>query len=153
MSFIYWDCKLKCAEMSFDEFTKFMEIIIAKDTQWVVEWWRNSSMVHRCLKDNCVPLVGLRYSSYYSTCCIARQFGDHQGAPSDDGAFHTLVLTKRTLDRIRESWRRQRVTRGIHPLRVLHPTSRYKKWIEDDVKWVPKDEKAYQKSNKRRRAE
>ena len=53
-------------------------------------------MAHRSLKDNCVPLVGLHYCSYYFTCCIARQFVDHQGAPSDDGSFHTLEFTDRT---------------------------------------------------------
>ena len=61
-------------------------------------------MAHRSLKDNCVPLVGLHYCSYYITCCIARQFVDHQGAPSDDGSFHTLEFTDRTLSRICEAW-------------------------------------------------
>ena len=72
-------------------------------------------MVHHSLKDNCVPLVGLCYCSYYSACRIARQFGDCQGAPNDDGSFHTLEFTDRTLSKIREAWPRRRVTRDIRP--------------------------------------
>ena len=90
--------------MSFEEFIEFMEHIDAIDIQWVVEWWCISSMAYRSLKDNYVPLVRLYYCSYYSTCYIARQCGDRQKAPSDDGSFHTLELTDRTLSRIRESW-------------------------------------------------
>ena len=36
--------------------------------------WHISSMVHRCYKDYCVPLVGLCCCSYYSTYHILRQF-------------------------------------------------------------------------------
>lgn len=83
----YRDRRPKRAEMSFEEFTKLIERIDATNIQWVVEWWRISRMVHCSLKDNYVPLVGLRHCSYYSTCHIARQFGDRQGAPSDDDFF------------------------------------------------------------------
>ena len=133
--------------MSFEEFTELMEYIDATNIQWVVEWWCISSMTHHSLKDNCVPLVGLRYCFYYSTCHIAIHFGDHQGAPSDDGPFHTLDFIDKTLSRIREAWPRQRVTRDIRPPQFLHPTSGYQKWLQDDVKWVLIDEKAYNKSS------
>ena len=109
----YRDRRPKHTEMSFDEFTKFMKRINVTDIQWIVEWWCISSMVKRSFKDNCVPWVGLRCFFYYSTCRIARQFGDRQGAPSDDGSFHTLVFTDRILDRIHESWPGWRVTKGI----------------------------------------
>ena len=66
----YRDYRPKHAKMSFEEFTELMELIDAPDIQWVVEWWRILSMAHRSLKDNCVPLVRLRYCSYYFTCCI-----------------------------------------------------------------------------------
>ena len=111
----YHNCRLKCAEMSLNEFTEFMECIRVANVQWVVEWWRISSMVHHSLKDNCVPLVGFYFYSYYSTGHIARQFGDHQGAPSDDGSSHTLAFTDRTLGTICKSWSRWRVTNDIRP--------------------------------------
>ena len=98
--------------MSFEEFIEFMEHIDVAYIQWVMEWWCISSMAHRSLKDNCVPLFGLHYYSYYS---IARQFGDRQGAPSDDGSFHTLEFTYRTLSRIYESWPQWTVTKGLRP--------------------------------------
>ena len=107
-------------------------------------------MVNRNIKDNCLPLVGLHYCSYYSTCCIARQFGDRQGAPSDDGSFHTLAFTDRILGRIHESWPRQRLTKGICFPQFLHPTSGYKKWLEVDMKWVLIDEKATRGQTKER---
>ena len=121
--------------------------------QWVVEWWRITDMVNRGFKDNCVPLFELCHCSYYSTCHIARQFGDHQGAPSDNGSFHTLAFTDRILGRIRESWLWRRVTKGICFPQFLHPTLRYKKWLKVDMKWVPIDEKAYKWSNKRKRTD
>ena len=64
-------------------------------------------MVNRSFKDNYVTLVMLFHYSYYFTCRIARQFGDRQGAPSDDGSFHTLALTERILGKLCEtcSWR------------------------------------------------
>ena len=68
----YHDHRPKHAEMSFKEFIEFMKRIDATDIQWVVEWWRISSMAHRSLKENCVPLVGLHYCSYHSACHIAR---------------------------------------------------------------------------------
>ena len=90
--------------LSLDEFIKFMKSIEVSDIQWVVDWWRISGMVNCNFKDNYSPLVGFRRCSYYSTCCIARQFSDHQGAPSDDGSFHTLAFTRRILGRIHETW-------------------------------------------------
>ena len=83
--------------------------------QWVIEWWHISSMVHSCYKDCCVTLVGLRCYSYYSTCRISRQFGKHQGAPHDEGVFHTVVFTNRILGKISEAWPCRRVTKGIVP--------------------------------------
>ena len=71
----YHDRRPKHAEMSFEEFTELMERINAIDIQWVVEWWRISSMAHCSLKDNCVPLVGLRslllllHMLHYQTVC------------------------------------------------------------------------------------
>ena len=109
----YHNRRPKHVEMSFDEFTEFMKHIDVIDIQWVVEWWRILSMVNRSFKDNCVLLVGLHCCSYYSTCLIARQFSDHQGAPSDDGSFHTLAFTDRIFGRIHESWLRRRVSKGI----------------------------------------
>ena len=108
-------------------------------------------MVHRSLKDNCVPLVRLHCCSYYSTCRIVRQLGDRQGAPSDDGSFHTLAFTNRTLGKICEFWPQRQVTKGIHIHQFLRPTLGYKKWLEDGMKWVSIDEKAYMKSNKKKR--
>ena len=70
------------------------------DIQWVVEWWHISSMVHSCCKDHCMTLVGLRYYTYCYTCRNSRQFGECQGAPSDEGAFHTAVFTNRILGRL-----------------------------------------------------
>ena len=128
-----------------------MKRIDVTDIQWVVEWWRISSMVHCSFMDNCVPLVGLRCCSYYSTCCIVRQFGDRQRAPRDDGSFHTLAFIDRILGKIHESWPQRMVTKGIHFPQFLHPTSGYKKWLEADMKWVSIDEKAYKRSKKRKR--
>ena len=72
--------------------------------QEVVEWWHITGMVNRVFKDNYSPLVGFRRCSYYSTCHIARQFGDYQGVPNDDGIFHILVFVNKILGRIRETW-------------------------------------------------
>ena len=89
--------------MDLDEFTKFMKHIEISNIQWVVDWWHISSIVNHSFKDNCVPLVGLCHCFFYSTCRITRQFGDHEGAPSDDGSFHTMVFTERILGRICET--------------------------------------------------
>ena len=70
------------------------------DIQWVVELWHILSIVHSCSKDCCVPLVGLCCCSYYFTCRILRQFGERQGPPNDEGAFHTEVFTNRILGKI-----------------------------------------------------
>ena len=74
-----------------DEFTEFLKHLSPSD------------MVNRIFKDNCAPLVGLCRYAYYSTCPIARQFGDHQGVPNDEGIFHTLAFTDRLLGKICES--------------------------------------------------
>ena len=137
--------------MSFYEFTKFMKRNDVTDIQWVVEWWRISSMVNYSFKDNCVPLVGLRCCSHYATCRIARQFGDHQGASSNDGSFHKLAFSYRILGRICESWPRQRVTKASVFLNSFIQLWGCKKWLEADMKWVLIDEKAYKRSNKRKR--
>ena len=85
------------------------------DIQWVVEWWHISSMVHSCYKDCCVPLVGLRCYSYYSTWHISRQFEERQGVLDEEGVFYTEVFTNRILGRISVAWPRHRVTKGIVP--------------------------------------
>ena len=130
-----------------------MKWIDVSNIQWVVEWRHISSMVNRSFKDNYIPLVGLRRCSYYSTCRIARQFGDRQGPPSDNVSFHTLAFTKRILGRIHENWLWRMVTKGIRFPQFLHPTLGYKKWLEANMKWVLIDEKAYKKSNKRKKAD
>ena len=71
----YYDRRPKHVEMSFDEFTEFMKHIDVIDIQWVVEWWHILGMASCVFKDSYVSLVGLRRCSY-STCRIARQFGD-----------------------------------------------------------------------------
>lgn len=120
--------------MSFKAYMELMGHIKETEIQWIVEWWHISSTVHRCCKDYYVPLVELRCYSYYSTYRISRQFEEHQGAPSGEGAFHTEVSTNRILGRLREAWPRLRVTRGIAPPRYIYPTMRYKQWLEDDMK-------------------
>ena len=96
------DCRLHQKDMSFKAYMELMGHIKETGIQWVVEWWHISSMVYRCCKDYCVPLVGLCCCSYYSTYRISRQFGECQGAPDDEGAFHTEVLTNRILGMISE---------------------------------------------------
>ena len=81
-----------------------------------------------------MTLVGLRCCSYYSTYCISRQFGEHQGAPNDKGAFHTMVFTNRILGRISEAWPRRRVMKEIVPPKYIYPTASYKQWLVDDMK-------------------
>ena len=71
----YYDRRPKHVEMSFDEFTEFMKHIDVIDIQWVVEWWHILGMASCVFKDSYVSLVGLCRCSY-STCRIARQFGD-----------------------------------------------------------------------------
>ena len=109
------DCWLHQNDMSFEAYMELIGCIKETDIQWVVEWWHISSMVHHCYKDYYVPLVGLRCYSYYSTCCISRQFRERLGAFNGEGAFHTEVFTNRILGRLCEAWPRHRVTRGIAP--------------------------------------
>ena len=70
------------------------------DIQWVMEWWHISSMVHSWYKDHCMTLVRVHCYFYYSTCSISRKFGECQGAPGDEGAFHTAVFTNRILGKL-----------------------------------------------------
>ena len=116
-----------------------------------MEWWHISSMVHSCCKDCCVTLVGLHCCSYYSPCRISRQFGERQWALYDEGAFHIEVFTNRIFCRISEAWPRHRVTKGIVPPRYIYPTAGYKQWLEDNMKWILEDEKAYMKTSKEAR--
>ena len=116
------------------------------DIQWVVEWWHILSMVQSCFKDHCVTLVGLRC---YSTCHISRQSGERQGAPDDEGAFHTTVFTNRILGKISEAWPHHGVTKDIVPPKYIYLTASYKQWLEDDMKWILKDEKANMKTSKK----
>ena len=44
------------------------------------------------------------------------------------------------------------VTKGICFPQFLHPTSGDNKWLNANIKWVHIDEKAYKKSNKRKKA-
>ena len=93
--------------------------------------------------------VGLRCCSYYSTYCISRQFGESQGAPNDEGAFHTVVFSNRILGRISEAWPHHKVTKDIVPPKYIYPTTSYKQWLNDDIKWILKNEKAHMKTSKK----
>ena len=116
-----------------------------------LEWWHILSMVHSYYKDHCVTLVGLQCCSYYSTCRISRQFGERQRVLDDEGAFHTLVFTNRILGRINEAWPCRRVMKDIGPPKYIYPTTSYKQWLEDDRKWILRDEKAYVRTSKKAR--
>ena len=137
--------------MSFEAYMKLMGHNKETDSQWVVEWWHISSMVHSCCKDYCVSLVRLRCCSYYSTCDISRKFGERQRAFYDEGAFHTQVFTNRILGRISEAWPCCRVMKGFVPPQYIYPITGYKQWLEDDMKWILRDEKAYMKTSKKAR--
>ena len=104
------------------------------DIWWVMERWQISSIIHSCCKDYCVTLVGLRCCLCYSTCRILRQFGERQGNPHDEGAFHTAVFTNRILGRISEAWPRRRVTKCIVPSQYIYLTVGYRQWLYDDMK-------------------
>ena len=39
--------------------------------------------------------------------------------------------------------------RDIIPPKYIYPIARYKQWLEDDMKWILKDEKAYTKTSKK----
>ena len=116
----------------------------------MVEWWHIIGMVNCFFKDNYVPLIQLHRCSYYSPSRIARQFGECQGVPNDDGIFHISVFTVRVLGRIHETWLKRMVAKDIHFPRFLHPTSAYKTWLTDDMRSVRTEEKDYQKPNKRK---
>ena len=48
----------------------------------------------------------------------------------------------------------RRVMKDIVSPKYIYPTTRYKQWLEDDMKWILKGEKAYMKtSNKERKTE
>ena len=132
--------------LGFEAYRELMGCLKETDIQWVVEWWHILSMVQSCFKDHCVTLVGLRC---YSTCHISRQFGEHQGAPDDEGAFHTTVFTNRILGKISEAWPHHGVTKDIVPPKYIYLTASYKQWLEDDMKWILKDEKANMKTSKK----
>ena len=139
----YHDRKLKDREMDPNEFTEFLRHLSPLGSQWVVEWWRITSIVNHVFKDNYIPLIGLRYYSYYSPSRIARQFGDHQGIPNEDGIFHISVFTKKVLGRIRETLLKRIVAKDIHFPQFLHPTSGYKAWLIVDMRLVHIEEKDY----------
>ena len=106
-------------------------------------------MVHSCYKDYCVTLVRLCCCSYYSTCHISRQCGECEGDPHDKGALHTAVFTNRILGRINEAWPHCMVMKGNVPPRYIYPIVGYKQCLEDDMKWILRDEKAYMKTSKK----
>ena len=82
---------------------------------------------------------------------LLRKFGERQGALDDEGAFHTEVFTNRILGRISEAWPCYRVTKGITPPQYIYPTARYKQWLEDDMKRILRDKKAYIRISKKAR--
>ena len=90
--------------------------------QWMVEWWCITSMANHVFNDNYVPLIGFLHCSYYSPGHIARQFGDSQGIPNDDGIFHISIFTERVLGRIC-TWLKRMVTKDICFPWFLHPNS------------------------------
>ena len=96
-----------------------------------------------------MTFVGLRCYSYYSTCHILGQFGKHQGALDDMGAFHTAVFTNRILGRINEAWPHRKVMKDIIHPKYIYPTASYKQWLVDNMKWILKDEKAHMKTSKK----
>ena len=97
-------------------------------------------MVNCVFKDNCVPLIRLQCYSYYSPGHIARQFGDNQGVPNDDGIFHISIFTKRVLGRIREIWLKRMVAKDICFPWFLHLTLGYKIWLTVDMRSVRMEE-------------
>ena len=86
--------------LGFEANMELMGRLKGTDIQWVMEWWHISSMVHSWYKDHCMTLVRVHCCSYYSTCRISRKFGECQGAPGDEGAFHTAVFTNRILGKL-----------------------------------------------------
>ena len=61
------------------------------------------------------------------------------------------MFTNKILGRISEAWPHRRVTKDIVPPKYIYPTASYKQWLEDDMKWILKDEKAYMRTSKKAR--
>ena len=137
--------------MDLVEFTKFLKHLSPLGVEQAVEWWRIVGMVNCVFKDNCIPLFGLCRCSYYSSGHIARQFGDRQEIPNDDGIFHILVFTERVFGRIHETWLKRMVAKDICFPWFLHPIQSYKTWLIVDIRSVCMEAKDYPKSNKTKR--
>ena len=60
-----------------------------------------------------------------------------------------MVFTNKILGWISEVWPRHRVTKDIVPPKYIYPTTGYKQWLEDDMKWILRNEKAYMKTSKK----
>ena len=98
-----------------------------------------------CFFGQALPLLLLLHMLY------CKKFSDRQGVPNDDGIFHMLVFTNRILIKIHETWFKRMVAKNICFTQFLHPTSQYKAWLVANMRSVHREEKAYQKSNKRKR--
>ena len=65
--------------------------------------------------------------------------------------IHIKVFTNRILGRLSEAWPCYRVARDIAPSRYIYPIAKNKQWLEDDMKWILRDEKACMKTSKKER--
>ena len=84
--------------------TKLLKRLTSTNIQWVVEWWCIEAMTSCRFKENFIPLIRFCRCSYYPTCRIVRQFGNHQGVPCGIGSYHTLAFTEKVLARVKETW-------------------------------------------------
>ena len=61
------------------------------------------------------------------------------------------MFTNRILGSISKAWSLRKMTRGIVPPWYIYPIATYKQWLEVNMKWILKDEKAYMKTSKKAR--
>ena len=43
------------------------------------------------------------------------------------------------------------MTKDIVPPKYIYPIASYKQWLEDDMKWILRDEKPYMRTSKKAR--
>lgn len=105
-----------------------MKSITDAEITWTCPWWKLKYATIE-LYDHCVPLPGLRFSTFITPSRLCCQYGRRQFMVTVLPNFEGFPLRQDFLDKVKTLWPRRTLERNLNPNADVTTDDCYKSWV------------------------
>ena len=117
--------KDKC---TIDQWINWMKGVADSEIAWICPWWK---LKYATIEqyDNCIPILGLHYSTFISPSHLYRQYGCPQFIVIVLPNFEGFHLRQDFLDKVKTLWPRRLLERNMDLTANVTTDDNYKAWV------------------------